>query len=206
MSSSIRSTSIYLLSKLDVRFVVWAKMLTSSSPKLPLDQGDEASFYSRVIGVFSSLAKVLCCNQRKVLENGFPTSRPEDLRYYWRTKDQISRKIFCNRRMTEPLLCSAKIRARICKACKNASRIWILDWIVLKLPILNLLYVWADSPVGSQFVGSASVCLIIAEKTQGNRKAKASLKSFVPFHNHCTLLVDNCVRNLGRFWMIPKPA
>ena len=77
MSSSIRSTSIYLLSKLDVRFVVWAKMLTSSSPKLPLDQGDEASFYSRVIGVFSSLAKVLCCNQRKVLENGFPTSWPD---------------------------------------------------------------------------------------------------------------------------------
>ena len=59
---------------------------------------------------------------------------------------------------------------------------------------------------GVPIVGSAGVCLIIAEKTLENRKAKASLKSFVPFHHLCTFLVDNCVRNLGRYRMITKPA
>ena len=65
MSSSIRSAGVYFLPKLDVKFVICPKMLTLPSPKLSLDQGDEGSFYSSVIGVFSSLAKALCCNRKE---------------------------------------------------------------------------------------------------------------------------------------------
>ena len=145
-------------------------MLTSSSPKLPLDQGDEAPFYSRVIGVFSSLAKVLCCNQRKVLENGFPTSRPEDLRYYWRTKDQISRKIFCNKEWLSRFYVALKFGQGPVKHTKMPPvRSSNLDSGLNRTKVACPQFFECRSrfSCGVPIVGSAGVCLIIAEKTQG---------------------------------------